>query len=237
MQMLVQAADVSLLRDDLAKLATAMREPAASDQSRESRTMSALTIVTSEGAALTKTWLSPTEKPRPVKLPYRYRFEEREFNGLDGLADILREIEGDPLKAIIRGRLKQGFDPNGWHRRLSLPCPRTGDPTTVEDMPRKWVMADIDAPPLSSIDELQTRLPRELRSVNYVAQLSSTTGHPILEGKIKMHAWFLLDRALSSAECRAWLGSHSGIDASMLTPVGIHFAAAPVMGPDAWPQH
>jgi hypothetical protein len=128
--------------------------------------------------------------------------------------------------------LKQEFDPNGWHRRLSVPCPRTGDPATVEDVPRNWVMADIDDPPLSSVDELQARLPPELRDVNYVGQYSSTTGHPLLGGKLKMHAWFLLNRALSSAECRAWLDVYSGIDASMLTPVGVHFTAAPVMASD-----
>jgi hypothetical protein len=227
---LAGTAEVPLLRDELAKLATVMREPAAKDQSRISRTMSALTIVTSEGAALTKTWWSPTEKPTPGKPAYRYHFAERDFDGLVGLESIIREIEGDPRKAIIRGRLKPGLDPNGWHRRLSVPCPRTGDPATVEDVPRNWVMVDIDDPPLSSVDELQGRLPLELRGVNYVGQLSSTTGHPILVGKLKMHAWFLFDRALSSAECRAWLGAHSGIDASMLTPVGIHFTAAPVMG-------
>lgn len=215
---------------DAPKLATVMHEIAAKNQSRVSRTMSALTIITSEGSLLTKTWRSPTEKPAPVQFPYRYRFEEREFNGLEGLTAILREIERDPLKAIIRGRLKRGFDMSGWHRRLSVPCPKTADPATVEDVPRNWVMADIDDPPLSSVDELQARLPRELKGVNYVNQLSSTTGHPVLGSKVKMHAWFLLDRALSSAECRAWLGAHGGIDASMLTPVGIHFTAAPVMG-------
>ena len=215
---------------DAPELATMMREVAAGYQlKKEGSSVSALTIITSEGAPLTKIWLSPTEKPRAGKLSYRYRFEEREFNGLEGFAAILREIEGDPLKAIIRGWLKSGLDPNGWHRRLSVACPRTGDPATVEDVPRNWVMVDIDDPPLSSIDELQPRLPRELRRVNYVGQLSSTTGHPILGGKLKMHAWFLLDRALSSAECRAWLGAHGGIDASMLTSVGIHFTAAPVM--------
>jgi hypothetical protein len=221
---LAETAEVPLLRDELAKL-----KPAAGDQLRVSRTMSALTIITSEGAPITKTWLSPIEKPAPVKLSYRYRFEEREINGVAGLAAVLRGIEGDPLKAVIRGCLKQGFAPNAWHRRLSVTCPRTGDPATVEDVPRNWVMVDIDDPPLSNIDELQARLPRELRGVNYVGQLSSTTGHPVLGGKLKMHAWFLLDRALSSAECRAWLGAHAGIDASMLTPVGIHFTAAPVM--------
>lgn len=227
---LAKTAEAPLLRDELAKLATAMREPVAKHQLRESHAMSALTIVTSEGAALTKTWWSPTEKPAPGKLPYRYRFAEREFDGPAGLESVLREIEGDPRKAIIRGRLKPGLDPNGWHRRLSVPCPRTGDPATVEDVPRNWVMVDIDDPPLSNVDELQARLPPQLRGVNYVGQLSSTTGHPILVGKIKMHAWFLFDRALSSTECRAWLGAHPGIDASMLTPVGIHFTAAPVMG-------
>jgi hypothetical protein len=211
------------------RLADMMREFAAENQSRKSKKMSALTIITSEGPLLTKTWLSPVEKPKPGKLPYRYRFEEREFNGLEGLAAILREIESDPLKAIIRGRLKQGFDPNGWNRRLSVPCPKTGDPATVEDVPRNWVMVDVDNPPLSNVDELQDRLPRELRGVNFIGQLSSTTGHPILVGKLKMHAWFLLDRELSSPECRAWLGAHGAIDVSMLTPVGIHFSAAPVM--------
>jgi hypothetical protein len=197
---------------------------------RENRTMSALTIIASDGPLLTKVWQSATEKPAAVKFPYRYSFEERVFNGLEGLAAILREIESDPLKAVIRGRLKQEFDPNGWHRRLSAPCPKTADPATVGDVPRNWVMVDIDDPPLSHPDGLQDRLPRELKGVNYVGQLSSTTGHPILVGKLKMHAWFLLDRELSSAECRAWLGAHSGIDSSMLTPVGIHFTAAPVMG-------
>jgi hypothetical protein len=211
------------------RLADMMREFAAENQSRKSEKMSALTVITSEGPLLTKTWLSPVEKPKPGKLPYRYRFEEREFDGLAGLGALFREIEGDPLKAIIRGRLKQGLDPNALHRRLSVACPSTGDPATVEDVPRNWVMVDIDDPPLSNVDELQARLPRELRGVNYVGQLSSTTGHPILGGKFKMHAWFLLDRALSSAECRAWLGAHGGIDASMLTSVGIHFTAAPVM--------
>jgi hypothetical protein len=230
---LAEIAEVPLLRDELAKLATVLREPAARDQSRVSRTMSVLTVITSEGPPLTKTWRSSTEKPAPVKLPYRYRFEERECDGLPGLAAVFREIESDPLKAIIRGRLKQGLDPNGWHRRLSAPCAKTGDPATVEEVPRNWVMLDIDDPPLSNPNELQVRLPPELRGVNYVGQLSSTTGHPILGGKLKMHAWFLLDRALSSAECRAWLGAYGGIDGSMLTPVGIHFIAAPVMGSDA----
>jgi hypothetical protein len=214
---------------DAPELATLMREIAAKAEKGTS-TMSALTIITSEGAPLTKTWLSPIEKPVPVKLPYRYRFEERKFDGLAGLAAVLREIEGDPLKAIIRGRLKQGFDPNGRHRRLSLPCPKTRDPATVEDVPRNWVMVDIDEPPLSDVDELQKRLPKELYGVNYVGQLSSTAGHPVLRGKLKMHAWFMLDRALSSAECRAWLGTHGGIDASMLAPGGIHFTAAPITG-------
>ncbi|WIW43929.1 hypothetical protein ML401_20675 [Bradyrhizobium sp. 62B] len=188
-----------------------------------------LTIIVSEGPVLTKTWLSPAEKPAPVKLPYRFRFDEWEFDGLDELAAILREVEADPLKAVIRGRLKQGFDPNGWHRRLRLPCPKTGDPATVEDVPRKWIMVDIDDPPLSNVDELQNRLPRELRGANYVGQISASAGHPTLNGKFKMHAWFMLDRALSSADCRAWLGIYPGIDVSMLTPVGIHFTAAPVI--------
>jgi hypothetical protein len=214
---------------DAPELATLIREIAAKTEKGTS-TMAALTIITSEGPPLTKTWLSPTAKPAPIKLPYRFRFEERKLDGLAGLAAVVREIHSDPRKAIIRGRLKQGFDPNGWHRRLSMPCPKTGDPATVEDVPRNWVMLDIDDPPLLNVDELQNRLPPELRGVNYVGQLSSSTGHPILGSKLKMHAWFLLDRQLSSAECRAWLGTHGGIDASMLTPVGIHFTAAPITG-------
>jgi hypothetical protein len=219
---------------DAPELATVMREITADNQLKKDRSiMGALTIITSDGPLLTKVWRSLTEKPAALKFPYRCRFEEHEFHGLKGLEVILREIEGDPLKAIIRGRLKQGFDSNAWHRRLSAPCPKTGDPATVDDVPRNWVMADIDDPPLSDVDELQARLPRELKGVNYVGQLSSTTGHPVLGGKLKMHAWFMLDRVLSSAECRAWLGAHGAIDVSMLTPVGIHFTAAPVRGVDA----
>jgi hypothetical protein len=215
--------------EDAPPLADVMREIAARNP-RENRIMSALTVITSDGPFLTKVWHTPTAKPAPVKFPYRYRFTEVTFDGPPGLAALLKNIENDPLKAVIRGRLKSGLDPNGWHRRLSVDDRETGDLATVEDVARSWVMADVDDPPLSSVDELQSRLPPELKGVNYVGQLSSTAGHPILVGKLKMHAWFLLDRVLSSAECRAWLGARSGIDASMLTPVGIHFTAAPVMG-------
>ena len=66
-----------------------------------------------------------------------------------------------------------------------MPCPKSGDPATVEDVPRDWVMVDIDDPPLTNLDQLQERLPRELKGVNYVGQLSSSTGHPILGGKLR----------------------------------------------------
>ena len=51
--------------------------------------MSAVTIITSEGPALTKTWHSTTEKPMPGKPPYRYRFEERKVGGLAGIEALL----------------------------------------------------------------------------------------------------------------------------------------------------
>lgn len=187
--------------------------------------MSALTIITSKGPLLTKVWHSPTEKPRPVQYGKFFRYEEREFDGLAGLDAILRELDGEPTKAVIRGRLKPGLDPNEWHLRRML-----GEEATVDDVPRDWVMVDIDEPPLAKVDELQDRLPSELKGVNFAGQLSSSTGHPYLGGKLKLHAWFILDRLLSSAQAKAWLDRVPGVDTSMLTAVGIHYAAAPVMG-------
>jgi hypothetical protein len=86
------------------KLADVMREIAAENQFEKSKKMSALTIITSNGPLLTKTWRSPTDKPVPAGFPPLCRFAEREIDTLAGLAAILREIE----KATFEKELQVG---------------------------------------------------------------------------------------------------------------------------------
>jgi hypothetical protein len=204
-------------------------------QSREGRTMSALTIARahpdsiSEGRLLTKIWRSPTEKPVTAPFPFRYRFERVEFDGLAGLLAILREIEADISACIIRGELKAGLDPTGWYPRRYK-----GPDAPLTDVPHDWLMVDLDRG-VRTTDDMQQSLMPELRTRAAVLRHSGSSGHPTLNGTYRVHLWFLLDRPLLSVEAKAWVESWNRqngkqmLDPSIYTPGSVHFTARPVL--------
>jgi hypothetical protein len=190
--------------------------------------MSALTIArahpdsVAEGRLLTKLWRSTTDKPEAAPFPLLYRFEERECAGLAGFEAILREIENDP-------RLKQGLDPNDWYPRRYK-----GPDAPLTDVPRDWLMVDLDRG-AHSADDIQQSLMPELQMRAAVMRHSGSSGHPALNGAHRLHLWFLLDRPLSSAEAKAWVESWNRrngkqmLDPSIYTPAGVHYTARPLV--------
>lgn len=201
--------------------------------------MSALTIARAhpdsiaEGRLLTKIWHSTTEKPKAAPFPFRYRFERVEFDGLAEVLAIHREIEADISACIIRGQLKTGLDPNGWYPRRYK-----GPDAPLTDVPRDWLMVDLDRG-VRTPDELQQSLMPELRPCAAVLRHSGSSGHPTLNGAYRLHLWFMLDRPLSSVEAKAWVESwnrQSGtqmLDPSIYTPGSVHFTARPLVQPTA----
>lgn len=179
-----------------------------------------LTVIGSR-RAFAKTWDKSTKSysyERPsARLTSASRFK---FRDLDELADVLRDLEDKPNLCAIRGR---PIEPR------SLPLRRNRE--HFADRPERWVMLDIDGVPEAWDDPEAVRrhLPTEFQGVACVWQLSGSAG---LDPAIaKMHLWFLLDRAVTCSELRAWLPRVSAIDRACLRSVQPLFTAAPIGGP------
>jgi hypothetical protein len=87
-------------------------------------------------------------------LTQTYRFEYHEVVGLDALADLLRNLATEPCKAIIRGCLKDGFDPKEWwwkriHDGVNSRT-KAEELASVECDARSWIDLDLDGVPVPS---------------------------------------------------------------------------------------
>ncbi len=97
--------------------------------------------------------------------------------------------------------------------KANLPMLRraSGTRATFREVPRHWLMLDIDnviAPagidPVSvdAIEHVVGLLPSEFKGVSYISQWSGSAG--MKPGRIKLHLWYWLEEALGSPELRAW---------------------------------
>ena len=139
---------------------------------------------------------------------------------LDSLADLLRSLEAEPTKTIIRG--KSISDATGV-------VTRTKD--QFKPAEHQWCMIDIDS--LESggdINDQQAmlffatqQLPSEFQSVDCWYHFSSSMG---IKAGIRVHLWFWLDRPCSDDEMKAWL-SGCPVDLRMFNPIQIHLTANP----------
>jgi hypothetical protein len=67
-------------------------------------------------------------------------------------------------------------------------------------------------------------LPAPFRAARAVVQLSAKAG---LLPEIRVHLWFMLDRAITDAEAKRWLRG-APVDPSIYQPIGIHYIASPI---------
>ena len=146
------------------------------------------------------------------------------FRTLRKLKKHLQLLAAQPTACVIRGT------PNTEH-------PTRRRKTHFNDAPQAWVMLDIDA--LRLPKHLQastysnehaayaiTQLPIEFQGVSCVWQASASAGRD--HKTLKLHLWFMLDRALTAAELRVWLKSCKAIDPSTLRCVQPHYTADPI---------
>lgn len=174
-------------------------------------------------------------------LPAYLEFDECAIDGIDDLLDILQQLRAEPTICVIRGQLIRG---------TAQPCrrlltARTEDgvhfPATFEEVPRAWLMVDFDsvpepngvdfaAEPAKCAQFLRTCLPEPFRRVRCVWNASGSAG---FKPGIRLHLWFLLDRALTGDDCKAWL-SHSTlpVDRIVYGAVQPHYTADPVISGD-----
>jgi hypothetical protein len=136
--------------------------------------------------------------------PKNFDAETRTFDNLEGFAALLGELQGEPGKCIIRGRLKDGDTAQGIRRCLDKP----GKPGTIVGGKHCLLLLDLDdvelPPHIDAREEPEaaltylvcTRLPAEFHGAAFVWQWSSGAG---LGGwsRARAHLGFMLDRTLA----------------------------------------
>ena len=204
--------------------------------------MSDLTLVLGpEWARFSKKINSADDIDAADQLPAYLEFEDCDVDGIDDLHDILNLLRNQRNTCVIRGQLIAGTEQPC--RRLLKE--RTEDgvhyPATFIDVPRAWLMIDFDSvpepqgldfhrAPAACAQYLRSQLPKPFHNARAVWRASGSAG---FKPGIRVHLWFLLDRALTGDECKAWL-SHCALptDRTVYGAVQPHFTADPELRPE-----
>lgn len=173
-----------------------------------------VTVLTSLSRPLTKTIVKgsaggiETRTQQNVKF---YRGEEFSVSGVRALADLLEEISTDPHKCVVRGAIAPGTNRE---RMLRRKFPKEGEPATLIEAPRQWILFDVDgvalppsfdplASPAETVKLVRAKLPPCFHDVTCWYQYTGSAGiKPGLH--IRLGFWF--DRPLGEAELKLWLG-------------------------------
>ncbi len=165
---------------------------------------------------------------QPYSAGRYFRCEDLPCSSLDGLHSILVQLQDLPQAFIIRGAPVDGG-------ALAIASIRRTK-GNFRDVPRHWVMLDIDGVPLpSGIDALSSEalvhvvslLPPEFQGVSFIAQWSNSAG--LKPGVIKVHLWFWLETPLGSTDLRGWAKTLGAlIDPAVFNTVQPHYTARPV---------
>lgn len=140
-----------------------------------------------DGKRLAKTFaLATNGQVRRIDFPGAtwFRHEAVPVANIDDLAAVLRRLEGDEGACVIRGALAEGADPKRLRRQ------KVGAGASFVEVPRQWLMLDVDGIPLAAgtsilddpadaartlLDLLAAHAP-ELDGVTAVVQFSSSAG-------------------------------------------------------------
>ena len=181
---------------------------------------SIITVLTAASSTtLGKSFTGPDLEPLPFQTSKHFTTEELEVHDLSSLMDVLRSLEGEPTKTVIRGKL-----PSDASEKISR------DKETLVASPRSWCMIDIDGlfwdgpnDHEAMLNHAILQLPTEFQNTDCYYHFSSSMG--IKEG-IRVHLWYWLDRPCSDDEMKVWL-SGSAADLRMFSPTQIHLTANP----------
>lgn len=191
---------------------------------------------------LAKTWQSDGTVQDYQDSKY-FQLVQRKVGGIRELSGLLTELERRPECCLIRGayvgdevaaqRDGSEYRPGRVRRTLDY----------FNDQPLHTVLVDVDGfvpqtvnpneDPAAAIEEfITTKLPAEFSGVSYHWQLSNTFGHQTKLGQLRVHLWFWLETAYTSAQLYSWAKStaYQG-DIALLQTVQVHYTAAPKMGP------
>ena len=174
----------------------------------------------------------------PVKLPLLFDVGERTVSSLSDLSSLLTSLEHDPSKFIIRGELIEGREKENIRRTGKShlfndpnsnfnPAPHRWCMIDIDDLELPAEYADVDASKPDILAHTTAKLPEAFRGVDCHYQISASMG--VKTDKIRVHLWYWLNRSVSDAEMKAWMGqSDVPVDMSLFRPVQPHFTANPI---------
>jgi hypothetical protein len=217
-----------------------------------------VTILRTTGAALaTKRWRWNLTLREWRKISYSagawFLPEERSVASSADLAVLLEAISRDPRAFIVRGALSQSAR-DELARNLGRPVRRRklkkdGVAPTLIEVPRYWIMVDVDNWPLPTWADLaddpdiaidyaiHELLPESFHDAECWWQLSSSAG--FANGVLKAHLFFWLSEPADNSHLKAVLKQQApAVDRSPFNAAQPHFIAAPIIegGPDPIPR-
>lgn len=162
---------------------------------------------------------------------------EKPITSLEDLYSLLKELETDPTTFAIRGKIK----PNAQdivYRRIH------GEFAAFEAASHTWVVLDYDkimCPDfINSVEDkiewVLRMLPEHFFDVKCVCKLSSSYGMNTKENNFSGHILFMLDRAYSDKELKAYFKEYNcPVDLALFSPVQPHYTAKPIFIGDSDP--
>ncbi len=183
-----------------------------------------------------------------------YYGEVREIAGIDDLAEAIQQIAANPRSMVIRGALSAAARDRIEAAPTALVNRRKHTRCGIEpdfiEVPRQWLMVDIDNFQLRVCDDLiddpegavayaiTELLPACFQDVRCFWQLSASAGFEL--GVLKAHLFYWLTDPLIDAVLKRTLQQNAPriTDLSVYQGVQPHFVASPVIegGPDPIPR-
>jgi hypothetical protein len=183
-----------------------------------------------------------------------YCGEVSEMSGIEDLAEAIRQIAASPRNMVIRGGLNDAararIDANPYALVTRRKHARGGVEPDFIEVPRQWMMVDIDNFQLRACDDLiddpegavayaiTELLPAFFQDVRCFWQLSASAGFE--RAVLKVHLFYWLAEPLSDADLKRTLQQNAPriTDLSVYQGVQPHYVASPIIegGPDPIPR-
>lgn len=191
-----------------------------------------ITFVIGEGRTYQKVWTPAAMgggSAQPLVPCIFNHIEERPFNDLRGLMDLLKE-RGNEGWCAVRGQLRPHADIEAANAGLSgnerlykksrdlsgaeHVLYRRQKDKTLADVPRRWALFDLDSPPGSVLDlsspekcdaSIRTAVAKQLGPefaiADFAYMLSGSAG---IKDGVRVHVWVLFPEPVTNAELKAW---------------------------------
>lgn len=172
------------------------------------------------------------------------RFWSTEVIGVRDIRDLaraLKTLEGARQSFVVRGARAPDADPDNMARLVHA---REDQPATLVDVPRHWLMIDMDGiprgdgpdpalDPQSAAESMIRRLPDAFHRATCWWQWSSSQGMGG-DDALSVHLWFWLAEPQGSADLRRWASAvNTGagrrlVDPALFNAAQPHYTAAPL---------